>query len=102
MVAKPSPPEICWHLMPPLSPVAPWCDGVEGGHCTLKLCANAGSAHRARTVAAIPLPRKRKLCIKPPSGTFGALGAHNHGVRKIHCILWDAYERTDGLQITGE
>src|SRR6266478_5662591 len=89
MVAKPSPPEICWHLMrPPTGFVAGSvgslvCEGVAVGHCTLKLCAATGSAHKARYAAAIPLPTKRVLSIKPPSGTFRACGAHNHGVGEI-------------------
>src|SRR4051812_13205359 len=102
MVAKPSPPEICWHLIAPLSPGAPWCEEVVAGHCTRKLCSNGGSAHKARTVAANPLPRKRVLSIKPPSGTFGALGAHNHALGKIHCALWFAEQRTDRLHVSNE
>src|SRR5206468_5980055 len=88
MVAKPSPPEICWHLMRPPAGFAAasagslGCEGVAVGHCTLKLCAATGSAHKTRHAAAIPLPKKRVLSIKPPSGTFRACGAHNHGVGK--------------------
>src|SRR5204862_7762467 len=89
MVAKPSPPEICWHLMRPPAGFAAasagslGCEGVAVGHCTLKLCAATGSAHKTRHAAAIPLPKKRVLSIKPPSGTFRACGAHNHGVGEI-------------------
>src|SRR5882762_2923044 len=89
MVAKPSPPEICWHLMRPPGGFAAGlagslgCAGVDVGHCTLKLCAATGSAHKARSAAAIPLPNKRVLSIKPPSGTFRACGAHNHCVGEI-------------------
>src|SRR5204862_5111161 len=89
MVAKPSPPGICWHLMRPPAGFAAasagslGCEGVAVGHCTLKLCAATGSAHKTRHAAAIPLPKKRVLSIKPPSGTFRACGAHNHGVGEI-------------------
>src|SRR5712671_5516174 len=92
MVAKPSPPEICWHLMRPPNGFAAGlagslgCEGVAVGHCTLKLCAATGSAHKARHAAAIPLPNKRVLNIKPPSGTFRACGAHNHGVGKSRAL----------------
>src|SRR6266481_4957115 len=44
MVAKPSPPEICWHLMAPFTPLGPGyagstdsavgCSFVDVGHCT--------------------------------------------------------------------
>src|SRR6266850_6153382 len=103
MVAKPSPPEICWHLMRPPGGFTAGlagslgCAGVEVGHCTLKLCAATGSAHKARSAAAIPLPNKRVLSIKPPSGTFRACGAHNHGVGEISRAVRNACCRKTGF-----
>src|SRR5204862_8172161 len=102
MVAKPSPPGICWHLMRPPAGFAAasagslGCEGVAVGHCTLKLCAATGSAHKTRHAAAIPLPKKRVLSIKPPSGTFRAYGAHNHDVGENSSAVRNAcYGKTD-------
>src|SRR5512139_2623297 len=47
MVAKPSPPEICWHLMAGFGcPSTRGCIVVEFGHCTRKLAAPAFAAAR--------------------------------------------------------
>src|SRR5882672_8407413 len=80
MVAKPSPPEICWHLIAPFTAVALVYAGsalllaavgwvrVLVGHCTWNDCAAAGSATRASKVAAMPPPIRRMLiinCLRP-------------------------------------
>src|SRR4029077_15887610 len=103
MVTKPSPPEICWHLMRPPTGFAAGlagslgCKFVAVGHCTLKLCAPTGNAHKARSAAAIPRPIERVLTIKPPSGTFRACGAQQTWRGEISRVVREACVRRGHL-----
>src|SRR5512135_1100710 len=76
MVAKPSPPEICWNLIEP--PTGFWsaaadngglgCRVVLIGHCTRKLVAPATVANNARARAITRCPSLGKFNMsRPPS-----------------------------------
>src|SRR5260221_3068569 len=95
MVAYPSPPEICWHLIEPptgLADVATVeCVIVVSGHCTLNACACTGAIPATSMSGANQATRRHfaRFNIRPPSRqTYARRARARRTVRHKNNSLW--------------